>query len=304
MLSVDNLVFNANNYQVPKHFLNKIFQLALEQSTNKHIDWTTITNCLQTIIAEEWSDLPTLGNKIIKILDSDTGFVVVKNLPFQNYQRPILDYMFASLSLCLGSLTVHNSSNNPIWDVTPRSHTGGREPTFSELNDEAPLHTDSAFRILPEKYFALWTIQAARDGGNSTAIKVEKLIDFCQQSTSGRRCIDILYSRKFPFCVPPAFANQNQSEIIQAPILADSPLIRFRIDTLMKGFKHHPELATPERLWAVKYFERAIRNYPNKLEFKLNDGDVVFFNNHTMLHGRTAFSDRKRLLLRIRIHQD
>ena len=84
--------------------------------------------------------------------------------------------MFASLSLCLGSLTVHNSSNNPIWDVTPRSHTEGREPTFSELNDKAPLHTDSAFRILPEKYFALWTIKAARQGGYSTAIKAERLI--------------------------------------------------------------------------------------------------------------------------------
>ena len=104
--------------------------------------------------------------------------------------------------------------------------------------------------------------------------------------------------------MPAAFANQNQSEIIQAPVLADAPLIRFRVDTLMKGFKYYPELATPERLWAVKYFEQAISNYRDKLKFKLNDGDVVFFNNHTMLHGRTAFSDRKRLLLRIRIHRD
>ena len=76
----------------------------------------------------------------------------------------------------ISRLAVHNSSNNAIWDVAYRSDTGGRERTFSELNIVAPFHTDSAFRVIPEKYFGLWTIRAASDGGNSTAINVEELI--------------------------------------------------------------------------------------------------------------------------------
>jgi hypothetical protein len=298
---IENSVLNANNYNVPNHFLRKISQLRTETIANPQISWKTISSFLQTAVADEWNDLQSLGNNIVNILESEQKFVVIKNLPFRNYPRPLIDYLFASLSLCLGNITVHNSSNNPIWDVTLRD-TGGREPTFSELNVEAPLHTDSAFRLVPEKYFGLWAIQTARRGGKSTAIEIERVIEFLKASALGRQCLDLLSSRKFPFCVPPAFATTQQGvEIIQAPILGDSPSIRFRIDTLMAGFKHHPELATPERLWAVKYFEGALNNCPDRLEFKLNDGDVVFFNNHTMLHGRTAFSDRKRLLLRIRI---
>ena len=317
MLSLDYSTLNASSYSLPKSFLNQVAKLALERSTNANLNWQIIPSYLQKSITEEWDDLRTLGNKIVRILESNQGYVVVKNLAFCHYPRPIIDYLFASLALCLGNLTVHNSSNNTIWDVTHRSDTGGRERTFSELNVAAPFHTDSAFRTIPEKYFALWTIRAASDGGNSTAINVEELIQHLATSVSGRQCLEILHSYNFPFAVPAAFATHpDEIEIIEAPILtmgdgasqdsspnvlANSPLIRFRLDTIMKGFKHCPELETPERLWAVKYFDRVLNTYPDKLEFKLNDGDVAFFNNHTMLHGRTAFGDRKRLLLRIRI---
>jgi alpha-ketoglutarate-dependent taurine dioxygenase len=305
MLSIDYSSLNGSNYNVPDRFLIQALSLSSKKLKSKHLDWFTIVHCLQKLIVQEWSELQFLGDKIIKILESEQGFVIIKNLPFRFYKRPVLDYLFASLSLCLGNLTVHNSCNNVIWEVTPRSNLEGREPTFSELNVEAPLHTDSAFRTQPEKYFGLWAITSAKQGGHSTAIKVKELIKFLTRSTSGKECLNILRGELFPFRVPPAFAsNSKQSQIIHAPIVTNSPLIRFRIDTLMAGFRHHPELATPERLWAVKYFEEAIKTYPNKLEFKLDDGDLVFFNNHTMLHGRTAFADRKRLLLRIRIDRD
>lgn len=314
MLSLEYSALNASSCSVPKSFLRQISRIALERSTNSHLDWETISGYLKKVITEEWRDLQTLGHKILEILESKKGYVVVKNLPFCHYPRPIIDYLFASLALCLGNLTVHNSSKSVIWDVANRSETCGREPTFSELNTAAPFHTDSAFRKLPEKYFGLWTIKAASDGGNSTAINVEQLIQYLATSTSGRECLEILKSCNFPFSVPPAFAiNPNWTEIIEATILTlgnnglssnmlgDLPLIRFRLDTIMKGFQQSPELATPQRLWAVKYFDRVLNTYPDKLQFKLNDGDVVFFNNHTMLHGRTAFSDNQRLLLRIRI---
>jgi alpha-ketoglutarate-dependent taurine dioxygenase len=305
MLSVDYSTLNGSSYNVPDRFLTNALSLSSKQSESKYLDWHTIIDFLQKLIIKEWSELQFLGDKIIKILESEQGFVVIKNLPFRFYQRPLLDYLFASLSLCLGNLTVHNNCNNVIWEVTPRSDLRGREPTFSELNVEAPLHTDSAFRVQPEKYFGLWAIRSAKQGGHSTAIKVKELVEFLTRSTSGKQCLQILRGERFPFRVPPAFApNYQQSQIIEAPIVTNSPLIRFRIDTLMAGFRHNPELATPERLWAIKYFERAIKTYPNTLEFKLNDGDLVFFNNHTMLHGRTVFADRKRLLLRIRIDRD
>ena len=304
MLSLDYSVLNATAYSVPQSFLHRVLALAFKQSTKQRHNLQEIPNFLQKAVTEEWRDLQTLGTKILRILASEPGFVVVKNLPFRNYQRPIIDYFFTSLALCIGNITVHDSSNKMIWTVACRSDLQGREATFSELNTIAPFHTDSAFRQVPEKYFGLWTIKAATDGGNSTAINSKQVIESLADLVSGRECLEILRHDNFPFHVPPAFAsNSDEPQIIQAPIVADSPLIRFRLDTIMKGFKYCPELATPERLWAVKYFDRFLQGYCDKLEFKLNDGEVVFFNNHTMLHGRTAFKDRDRLLLRIRIDE-
>ena len=82
------------------------------------------------------------------------------------------------------------------------------------------------------------------------------------------------------------------------------PLIRFRLDTIEAGFKCCPELATPERLWALDYFNKFSQSYQNRIELKLTDGDIIFVNNHRVLHGRTAFSNNDRLLLRVRIDQN
>src|SRR5262249_20280079 len=60
----------------------------------------------------------------------------------------------------------------------------------------------------------------------------------------------------------------------------------------------------PVELAALDYFEEVARRPEVKLEFTLEPGEAIFFNNCTMLHNRTAFEDhpdpaRKRHLLRL-----
>ncbi len=67
------------------------------------------------------------------------------------------------------------------------------------------------------------------------------------------------------------------------------------------------ELGEPlreEEVAAIDYFEAVARRPDVKLEFTLEAGEAIFFNNCTMLHNRTAFEDdpegrRKRHLLRL-----
>ena len=94
MLSLDYSVLNASAYSVPQSFLHRVLALAFKQSTKQHLNLQEIPNFLQKAVTEEWRDLQTLGTKILRILASEQGFVVVKNLPFCNYQRPIIDYFF------------------------------------------------------------------------------------------------------------------------------------------------------------------------------------------------------------------
>lgn len=285
-------------------FLRDVYLLANALSRNVIDDWSEIQNKLKIIVEEKCPDLLELGTQISKIIESEWGFVVIKGLPFHLYKRPIADYLYLSLAASIGQFTVHSNAKNVIWEVTPRSSFNNRKPTFSELNSKAPLHIDSAFRYKPEEYFGLFAINSAREGGNSIIIRADQLIQSLQESSSGAQCLEILSNQNFPFEVPPAFVSEDKPNVILAPIVADAPLIRFRLDTIEAGFKHCPELVTPDRLWALKYFNEFTNSYQNRFEFKLDDGDIVFVNNHKVLHGRTAFTGSDRLLLRIRIDRN
>lgn len=291
------------NYRIPSNFVDEISDIAhnLHNDNAKPEHYTKVQDALENAIKEKWQDLLYLGESIVSSLNSEQGFVVVKHLPFILYKRPVLDLLFLSLTTCLGKVTVHDDSKKLVWDVTLRPHVNGRVATFSELDVEAPMHTDSAFRQHPEEYFGLFVVSAAKSGGNSVVMRVDKVIQLLERSSLGAECLAILRSHVFPFRVPPAFANNNGNKIIEAPIITGSPLVRFRLDSILAGFKCRPELATPQRLWALKYFNNFIESYQDKLEFKLNDGDIIFVNNHTILHSRTAFQGNNRLLLRVRV---
>jgi alpha-ketoglutarate-dependent taurine dioxygenase len=300
-LSLENNPINIP--ELPVNFSRNIANLAkiLDKKIDKNT--TNIHENLKSIIDEKYPKLFSLGTEITKILDSEVGFVILRNLPFLLYKRPLQDLLFLAISTVLGNITVHDDAQKIVWEVTPRTNIIDRKPTFSELNTEAPLHTDSAFIEQPEEYFGLFVVNAAKTGGDSILISIKKVLEQLNQSYLGAKCLTILRNNIFPFHIPPAFAN-NQTNIIKAPIINDSPLIRFRLDTIFSGFRYCPELASYDSLWAINYFNSFLESFQDKLVFKLNEGDLIFVNNHTMLHGRTAFKDNNRLLLRIRVRKN
>ncbi len=296
-------ILNVDRYSFPLKFLSEISEFVLELAERDISDWQEIQNRLKFLVKEQLPWLNELGTQILQILEFESQFVLIKGLSFHLYKRPIADYLYLALAAHLGQFTVHDNSKKVIWDVTPRHSSSNRKLTFSELNSEAPLHIDSAFRNQPEKYFGLLAINSAREGGHSVIVKAKEVVESLNSSFLGQQCLTILRQQEFPFEVPPAFIKTGKSNIILAPILADNPIIRFRLDTIEAGLKACPELATADRLWALEYFNNFLKAYPNKIQFKLDDGDIVFVNNHQVLHGRKAFTGGDRLLLRVRIDQ-
>lgn len=99
--------------------------------------------------------------------------------------------------------------------------TSHSNTTFSEHDGEAEYHTDSQFYPDPEKYFSLWTIQHARDGGGvSGLIDGRKLIQFLENKSP--EALSTLRNELFPFRVPSVFTKDGHDscvEVLQAPIL-------------------------------------------------------------------------------------
>jgi hypothetical protein len=123
-------------------------------------------------------------------------------------------------------------------------------------------------------------------------------------TAKGRAAIDVLTHTDFPFMVPKVFKldEYKLQEYNFGPILRDNE-IRFRIDTIEKSLALNPHFCTPEQVESFNYLADLVRQTERTQKFLLEEGDLVFINNKTMLHGRSQFEDRERYLLRVQMNK-
>jgi len=245
-------------------------------------------------------------SSVRQVLDHGRGYVILKDFPVDGRPESDISRDFEALCSRLGRVTPHGSSAQTIWRVSPRADLC-HVPTFSETASEAPLHTDNSWIEEPEEYFALLVIRPARDGGESLLFPVAELLRDFAQVKEGPAAIRTLSERLFPFAMPVVFRSEGErsaqlTPVVTAPVLRSHSRLRYRHDTILSGFKVRPDLATEESVAAVESFNDyligLLRRSPG---IKLERGDVLLANNHTVLHARSHFTDPNRLLLRARI---
>ncbi len=212
------------------------------------------------------------------------------------------------LQICgeVGTPISHDAKGSIIWDIKARSDdmTDG-VVTFSEHNLEADLHTDSQYSEYPEDYFALLTLKkAACGGGISYILKVEDIIKELGETEKGREVLEIIQTTEYPFIVPNVFKmkGETEPEFNFGPILKNGEM-RFRVDTIQKALDYNPDFCTEQQKEAFDYLVNLVRTTKYTKKFFLEDGDLIFINNKTLLHGRGSFTDSNRHLLRIRMNK-
>jgi alpha-ketoglutarate-dependent taurine dioxygenase len=241
---------------------------------------------------------------IKKVLDEGAGSIVLRGFPL-GVSESERDARYLTFAEQFGKVTLHGGSRSAIWHVSPKSQIADRDRTFSEMADEAPLHTDSSFIDNPETYFSLLVVRPAKIGGNSISLPVSSVINALRREPGGPQSFKVLSEQKFPFATPAAFsdasAQAGKRDTVFAPIFGETVPIRFRMDCILAGFAACPDLATPERVRAVHFFNDFLQRYMQHGGKRLEAGDLFIGNNHRILHARTFFSDPDRLLLRVRI---
>jgi Taurine catabolism dioxygenase TauD, TfdA family len=252
------------------------------------------------------SELNILESTIKQLMDAKYCAIFLDKLHLQSFSEVDRYKLLYALSLSIGYPTpTDNRKGKILWDVKPRSLPAGHFVTYSENSHYADLHSDSQFCPHPEKYFFLYTIRAARCGGGKSLICDGRAVRDCLLETKqGREAYEVLSTFKFPFWVPSTFNNVEKAGSTKAyfaPIFGDVPLIRFRYDTLKKGFELNPDLDVPKARKAIKVFLDILENEVNIGEYYMPDDTLVLCNNHRVLHGRTSFQDRERHLIRVRI---
>ena len=226
------------------------------------------------------------------------GFIVLREFPRDRYTRDDLGMLFFGLGTHFGRAVSQSSMGDRLGHVVDVGGKDRRERAYRNSR-ELTLHTDRADIV------GMLCIRKAAEGGLSGYASIHTIYN------------EILASR--PELLEPLFAgfpyHRRGEEAAgeppitpyRVPVLSESEgalstvWLRAYIEMAAK------ELGTPladEELAALDYFEEVGRRDDVQLNFMLEPGHAIFFNNCTMLHNRTSFEDdpdpaRKRHLLRL-----
>jgi len=229
-------------------------------------------------------------------------YIILKGYPFTKYGKAIGKILLIALAGIFGQPTPTDIRDKKvIWDVKARD-IEEYTTTFSENAVKATLHTDTQYKMHPERYVLLAVIRKAISGGDTLLLDGKKILKQLKRTKRGRACLKILQKNKFPFRVPTVYTKKRKEdnpEVIWCPVISKRPLLRFRKDTIMRGFACTMENEEMQR--AVEYFEQYCNRHKEVRKVLLQRGEIIIMKNDEMLHGRTEFKDKKRHLLRIRM---
>lgn len=258
--------------------------------------------------------LADLTAEVAGRFNSGAAGIVVRELGLREETLDDKRKTVYALSVLLGDVVwTHPVDNRVIWDVTNKEggvqapgveSAGAKHSNFSENDREADYHTDASFAAVPDRYFLLYSVQAAECGGGQTFLTdARRLTEELLRTEQGRAAIEILEKTSFPMRVPKAFrsrAEVGSDGHSWTPIIANGSMWRFRKDKIDNGLAKYPELATPQVRAAVATAYRRLHSRQDEYRAVTPTDAVLIVDNHVTLHGRTAFTDFRRHLLRAR----
>ncbi|GAB1824239.1 TauD/TfdA family dioxygenase [Herbidospora sp. RD11066] len=173
-----------------------------------------------------------------------------------------------------------------VWEVRPRPLGG----TFSQRSGPVPLHTDAQYHPDPEDVVCLFAIRPAADGGHSLLLTADEAVTALRRHPGAAATEAALRRPQWSWITPAAFSGGEKARRGSPPVpVLSGTSLRWRPDNLVPG--SDPAAATFTEVLAEA----------GPAEVRLAPGDVLVLDNHRTLHGRTAFADPERLMLRVRV---
>lgn len=180
--------------------------------------------------------------------------------------------------------------------------SGGNAHSRSHGVGEFAWHTDGSFEEVPQRYFGLHIVQPDEMGGGIfRVLPAEELV-----KALGPEATHALLTTEFDIQVPDEFYKgkaSNKGKLLDVDPVTGRHLLRFRRDILPD-----PPHESAAACRAVDKLNRLLDDPATKgwrfgdEVFKKNV--VVLMDNARFLHMRTEIKDKRRLLRRVRFHND
>jgi len=202
----------------------------------------------------------------------------------------------------LGELIIQNIQQEKIVeikDVGKSMKTGGR---YHETREGGSHHTDSPqWKEVPD-YLSLFCVHDAKKGGRNLFLSAYTIHN---RIFNERNDLLHIFYEKFHFDKRGEFKD-GESPTVFEPIFEfkDKRLyFRYLRDYIDAGHDIQNEPLSQYQKDALTYLDNLMRRDEMIMRYDLKLGDMVFSDNHWIVHGRTPFEDSddqnlKRLMLR------
>jgi alpha-ketoglutarate-dependent taurine dioxygenase len=216
-----------------------------------------------------------------------SGWTVLRGLPFLAGGRPDPDRVL-EVAAAFGTPSARDG-NRPVWPVAAATDRPGA--TFSLRAGEARLHTDAQYHRRPEDLVCLFCVRPAAAGGHTRVLHAADAVAAVRRHPRARQVLLELARPQWSWVAPEVFQAESGH---RSAILPGDGTIRWRGDNLRSGL-------SVDQVRAAAAFEACVEAASGVVEVRLGAGDLVVLDNRRTMHGRTAFWDRCRLLLRVRL---
>ena len=301
-----------------KEILDKII-------TDGHLVWDkTLTNKKQKFVADlnpgtvdelikrrneldnlNENDLLLLKNEILefkkKIFDG-FGLFIINGACLKDFSLKEKISIYTLIAEILGELIIQNIKQEKIVeikDVGKSMQSGGR---YHETKEGGSHHTDSPqWEDVPD-YLGLFCVHNAKKGGTNLFLSAYTIHN---RILKGRKdLLNILYE-KFYFDKRGEF-KEGESSTVFEPIFKfkDGKLyFRYLRNYIDAGHDIQNQPLSESQKEALTYLDNSMLEEDMIMSYDLKPDDMVFSDNHWIVHGRTAFEDYddpnlKRLMLR------
>ena len=294
--------------------------------TDKHLAWNkTLTDekqqfvvYLDSEIIEELierrneldgldeNDLPLLKNKILdfrkKMLIDGVGLFLINGICLENFSMKEKISIYTLITKILGELIIQNIRQEKIVeikDVGKSMKTGGR---YHETKEGGSHHTDSPqWKDVPD-YLSLFCVHNAKKGGTNLFLSAYTIHNKIYEERNDS--LHMFYE-KFHFDKRGEFKD-GESPTVFEPIFEfknERLYFRYLRNYIDAGYDIQNQPLSKSKKESLTYLDNLMRRDEMIMRYDLKPGDMVFSDNHWIVHGRTPFEDSddqnlKRLMLR------
>ena len=251
-------------------------------------------------------DLPLLKHKILefkkKILLDGIGLFIINGVCMKNFSLKERTSIYILIVKILGELMVQNIRQEKIVEIKDAGKSMSSGGRYHETKEGGSHHTDSPqWKDVPD-YLGMLCVHDAKKGGTNLFLSAYTIHNKIFQE---RHDLLHIFYEQFHFDKRGEFKDGEQPTVFEPIFEFKNDRLHFRYlrNYIDAGHNIQNIPLSKSQVDALDYLDNLMCRDDIIFRYDLKPGDMIFSDNHWVVHGRTPFEDHndqdlKRLMLR------